>query len=74
MSAEPIVAREFEGVSDVLARMRTHGIRRLPIVDDDGKLVGLLTFDDLVELFAEQLDLLAGLVPRQTAAERAERR
>ena len=74
MSADLIVANEFDSVPDVLARMRAHGIRRMPVVDDAGKLVGLLTFDDLVELLAEQLGLLATLVPRQSAIEREERR
>jgi len=74
MSADLVVAREDESVTDVLGKMRAGGIRRVPVVNEAGELVGLLTFDDLVELLAEQLGLLAQLVPRQATLEREERR
>jgi CBS domain-containing protein len=42
--------------------MRSKGVRRLPVVDDNGGLVGILTLDDLLELLAEELFDLAKLV------------
>ena len=43
-----------EGVERALSRMRSEGVRRLPVVDADGALVGIVSADDLIELFAEE--------------------
>ena len=61
MSQELITAREKEGIWDTLQRMRIKGIRRLPVVNEKGGLEGILTVDDLVELLADELALLAGI-------------
>ncbi len=41
-----------EDLVDALATMQNKRVRRLPVVDDDGKLRGILSMDDVV-LFAE---------------------
>ena len=64
MSPELITARENEGIWDTLHRMRTKGIRRLPVVNDDDGLEGILTVDDLVELLADELTMLAKIAGR----------
>ncbi|MGE3188678.1 MAG: CBS domain-containing protein, partial [Vicinamibacterales bacterium] len=48
-----------DGVHDALARMRAHRVRRLPVVDDRGLLLGLLSLNDVI-LFAEAGGLPAG--------------
>jgi CBS domain-containing protein len=69
--SEPLVtAREQEGLLEALKRMRSFGVRRLPIVNDRGGLEGILTFDDLVDLVAEELSDLSGLVAREQKRER----
>ena len=70
MTGELVTARESENLYDALKKMRSFGVRRLPIVDDDGALVGILTFDDLVELVAEELSDLSSLVSREQKRER----
>jgi CBS domain-containing protein len=40
---------------EVLAGMRSHGLRRLPVVGSDHLLVGLLSFDDVLAAIALQL-------------------
>jgi CBS domain-containing protein len=43
--------------------MRENGVRRLPVVDVDGKLAGILTLDDVLSLLAEvQYDLVAVVI------------
>ena len=64
MSPELITAREKEGIWDTLQRMRSKGIRRLPVVNEDGGLEGILTVDDLIELLADELALLARIAGR----------
>ena len=64
MSPELITAKEKEGIWDTLQRMRSKGIRRLPVINKDGGLEGILTVDDLIELLADELDLLAKIAGR----------
>lgn len=59
---DPIVVRDIEGVATAAARMREHGVRRLPVVDEAGALRGMVTADDLVGLLGRELaDLAAGI-------------
>ena len=45
-------------------------MRRSPVVDSRGRLVGLITVDDLIDLLAEELSRLATLVNREQRRER----
>ncbi len=69
MSANLLLLDEGEEILAALEKMRDRGVRRAPVVDGDGLLLGLLTVDDLVELFAEQLTGLATLVKREQSHE-----
>ena len=68
-----ITARETEGVLQVLEIMRYKGVRRLPIVRDDGHLVGIVSIDDLLGTLAEELSDIAKIVAREQAQEAASR-
>lgn len=67
-------AKEDTGVFEAILYMRGKGIRRLPVVDDDGGLVGIVTFDDLLVLLSEELNALAKLVAREQQKEATSRR
>lgn len=69
MSKELIRAWEDEPLLDVLKRMRSYGIRRVPVVDGNDFLVGLISFDDLVEQIADEMHDLAGLLGRERRRE-----
>jgi predicted transcriptional regulator len=68
------LVRENEGLGRAVALMRAEGVRRLPVVDADGNLVGILAADDLIELFADELSGLAAMIGKSARMERAERR
>jgi CBS domain-containing protein len=68
------LVRENEGLGRAIALMRAEGVRRLPVVDADGNLVGILAADDLIELFADELAGLAAMIGKSARIERAERR
>jgi CBS domain-containing protein len=53
--------------------MRNKGVRRMPVVDRDGGLVGILTLDDLLSLLAEEMTELAKLVSHERQREAAAR-
>ncbi|WAM24465.1 CBS domain-containing protein [Myxococcus sp. NMCA1] len=42
--------------------IRQQGVRRLPIVDERGRMVGLVSLDDLWVLLAAELDQTAAAV------------
>ncbi len=70
MSYDLITAREQDGIWDTLQRMRSHGIRRMPVVNEEGGLEGILTVDDLLELFSDELMSLAKVTIREQTREK----
>lgn len=74
MRREIITVRAEEGVLEAMQIMRSNGVRRLPVVNAEGKLLGVVAFDDLLDLVTEQLILLNKIVPREQAREAVERR
>ncbi|MFP5506630.1 MAG: CBS domain-containing protein [Gammaproteobacteria bacterium] len=74
MGTQVATVRESEGLFEAMRYMRDQGVRRMPVVDAAGALVGILTLDDLLELLAEELGELAKLVSRERQREQAARR
>jgi CBS domain-containing protein len=62
MSLDLVVAHEDEPAMDALMRMQRFGIRRMPVVDEQGTLVGLLALDDLIDFLSNEVKFLNGLV------------
>lgn len=60
-----VTASESEGLYETVERMRTKAVRRLPVVDAKGALVGVVTLDDMLEILAEQITNLVNVVTRQ---------
>jgi CBS domain-containing protein len=54
---------------DASRAMRRHGIRRLPIVDGRGGLVGMLVADELVRLVGREVSALAEAMERSKELE-----
>jgi len=69
-----VVARDTDDAIEAAERMRTHGVRRLPVIDHAGLLVGVVTLDDLLQLLARNASLLADIVTKQQAQEHRSRR
>jgi CBS domain-containing protein len=74
MSYELVTVNEDTSLVDGVALMHQKGVRRVPVVDYKGMLVGILTADDILELIAEQLSHLVGLIRREQSRERARRK
>jgi len=64
---------ESELVYDAICHMRSKCIRRLPVVDANNHLLGILTADDVTEFLAEELTEVARIVPHQIKREHATR-
>jgi len=74
MAGNLVVGRETDSVPETLEIMKSKGVRRLPTVDGEGQLAGIVTADDLLEVLAEELNELAGVLAREQARESAERK
>jgi CBS domain-containing protein len=62
MAQELFTVKESAGIFESIQYMRRKTVRRLPIVNDDGGLVGILALDDVLELLSEELLDLSKLV------------
>lgn len=57
MTKNPITALPSEDVRDVAKKMIENDIRRVPVVDDEGELVGIITSFDLVAQALTKTDI-----------------
>lgn len=63
MSTELVLASPEMDAMDAVQLMRNNRLRRLVIVDDAGRLVGIVTMEDVLELLTRELaDLAAGVI------------
>jgi CBS domain-containing protein len=65
MNRELLVVRENAGVAETIELMRAKGVRRLPVTDAAGSLVGIVAADDVLSLLAEEMSALATMVSRE---------
>ena len=73
MSYELVTLQERDTLLTGLERMRDCGIRRAPVVNEHGGLVGIVAVDDMLELIAEQLLDVVTLMGRGERRERRQR-
>jgi len=65
MSDSPVTVAERDGVFETIASMRSAGVRRTPVVDSAGALIGIVSMDDVLELMAEEMGNLANVVRQE---------
>ena len=68
------VVKESAGVFETIKIMTSKGIRRLPVVDEHGSLIGIVTLDDLLILLSNEIGSLTKLVTRELKNEALSRR
>jgi CBS domain-containing protein len=73
MTRNPLLAQDSQSIDAVLRHMREVGVRRVPVVDHTGHLIGVLSLDDVLEAIAEQLMNVAGSIRSEQRVERAVR-
>lgn len=59
MSVDLVLANPEMDAMDAVQLMRSNRLRRLVIVDDEGRLTGIVTMEDILELLARELASLA---------------
>ena len=73
MSRDVVTLPATAGLAEAAELMRDHVFRRLPIVDADGRLVGLVAADDLLRTLAREIGQMAEIVEEEMVREAAAR-
>lgn len=73
MGPELATIGESEGVFETIRYMRTKGVRRIPVVNTQGALIGIVSLDDLLELLAEEMNELTKILSKERMHERQSR-
>jgi CBS domain-containing protein len=62
MSADPVTIRVSGSLDAAVFTMRQKGVRRLPVINESGKTIGMVSLDDLIVLLAGELGQTAATV------------
>jgi CBS domain-containing protein len=65
MTRQPITVWSSCSIDDALNRMRSGGVRRVPVVDDRGRLTGILALDDIFEHMSQCVPFAATPIRRE---------
>jgi predicted transcriptional regulator len=71
MSRQPVVVNEDSSVGNALREMRRIGVRRMPVVGRGGRLVGVLSLDDILGTLSEELEDVTGSIRSEVKIEKA---
>ena len=58
-------------LDEAMQAMSSHGVRRLAVTGDGGRLLGIVALDDLIEAESRDFALLSGILRRERQRERS---
>lgn len=70
MTPDPLTIPASLGVTEAIEALHGRGVRRAPVVDGAGNLLGVVTLDDLLPVVARELEQLSVLLGTQARHER----
>ena len=73
MSFDLVTVDQDDDMMHVIEMMRDKGVRRVPVVDADEALVGILSVDDVLDILSEVLIDIVHLVDSQRRRETSKR-
>lgn len=62
MTRDPFVVDRNDTLWNVMECAREQGVRRFPVVDDDLRLVGIVTMDDVVRILASEMSCVTDII------------
>lgn len=62
MSGYPVLCAKVSSLADALRTMRGAGVRRIPVVDADGCIAGMLSLDDVLIKLGREIGRLSEVV------------
>ena len=69
MTRQPLIANDADELSDMLQAMRMAGIRRVPVVDVRGALIGIMAIDDAIDVVTGLMCDIAGSIKSEQRQE-----
>lgn len=69
----PMAVRASATVGEAVLSMEESAVRRLLVVDDDGRVVGLVSADDLFEALSQEFETLVRALRKGITREKSER-
>ncbi|HYD33515.1 MAG TPA: CBS domain-containing protein [Methylophilaceae bacterium] len=63
------VVHESSGVFETLQAMAEEGVRRMPVINTQGNLIGIVTLDDLLLLLGKEFDAIPHILSREQLKE-----
>ena len=73
MSDDLLTCSQGDDVYETIERMRLRGIRRVPVLNPNSGLAGIVSADDLLEFLAEEMGELSRISSHQQAHEKRAR-
>ena len=70
MMKHPITVSEAQGVYETIRIMENNGIKRVPVVDEQGQLLGIVSADDLLKVLAQEMTDLTNIMDREVLREK----
>jgi CBS domain-containing protein len=71
MTRHPLMVLAGAPLEEVLQRMRSADVRRVPVLDDRGRLAGILALDDIFEHLAQCVPFAPTPIRRESRLEQA---
>ena len=71
MSLELVTVPEEHSLSDTLDIMQQHGVRRLPVVDSNGMLSGLIDMEIILKVLCQDLGKMLALINTERTIEKS---
>jgi CBS domain-containing protein len=66
MTEDPVTLHEGDEDMEISRVIEQENVRRIPVVDDGGKLTGIVTLDDLVATVGEELEKVSNTIEAQS--------
>lgn len=71
MARDCVTLLDSDVAYEAIWQMRRSSVRRLPVVDAQGHLVGIVAMDDLNRFLAQELNDMAGIAEHQVRVEKS---
>jgi len=65
MTKNPVVLKGNMGLFEALESVKRKGMRRFPVVNSKGKLVGIITLDDMIYLLGREMADVADIIEKE---------